>query len=65
MKDEMIKHALPPTVLVKLATITGKVFRRYDIRLDDIKFGCNDFKDQFVTRALQFENLTIEKGEIL
>ncbi|CAC5415979.1 unnamed protein product [Mytilus coruscus] len=27
MKDEMIKHALPPTVLVKLATITGKVFR--------------------------------------
>ena len=44
MKDEMIKHALPPTVLVKLATITGKVFRRYDIRLDDIKFGCNDFK---------------------
>ncbi|CAG2185302.1 unnamed protein product [Mytilus edulis] len=28
MKDEMIKHALPPTVLVKLATITGKVFRR-------------------------------------
>jgi hypothetical protein len=37
MKDEMIKHALPPTVLVKLATITGKVFRRYDIHLDGIK----------------------------
>ncbi|XP_060085801.1 protein piccolo-like [Ylistrum balloti] len=27
MKDEMLKHALPPTLLIKLATITGKVFR--------------------------------------
>lgn len=28
MKDEMLKHQLPPTLLIKLATITGKVFRR-------------------------------------
>ena len=28
MKDEMLKHALPPTLLIKLATVTGKVFRR-------------------------------------
>ncbi|XP_061169238.1 titin-like isoform X2 [Saccostrea echinata] len=27
MKDEMLKHALPPTLLIKLATVTGKVFR--------------------------------------
>ncbi|XP_056014188.1 uncharacterized protein LOC125673462 isoform X4 [Ostrea edulis] len=27
MKDEMLKHSLPPTLLIKLATVTGKVFR--------------------------------------
>ncbi|KAL4232688.1 hypothetical protein ACF0H5_007376 [Mactra antiquata] len=27
MKDEMLKHQLPPTLLIKLATNTGKVFR--------------------------------------
>ncbi|KAK3096492.1 hypothetical protein FSP39_000692 [Pinctada imbricata] len=27
MKDEMLKHALPPPLLIKLATVTGKVFR--------------------------------------
>ena len=30
MKDEMLKHALPPTLLIKLATVTGKVFRRWE-----------------------------------
>lgn len=27
MKDEMLKHQLPPTLLIKLATNTGKIFR--------------------------------------
>lgn len=27
MKDEMLRHQLPPTLLIKLATNTGKVFR--------------------------------------
>ncbi|XP_053396911.1 uncharacterized protein LOC123552816 isoform X2 [Mercenaria mercenaria] len=27
MKDEMLRHQLPPTLLIKLATTTGKVFR--------------------------------------
>ena len=31
MKDEMLRHQLPPTLLIKLATTTGKVFRRFDI----------------------------------
>ncbi|KAK3576344.1 hypothetical protein CHS0354_039278 [Potamilus streckersoni] len=27
MKDELLRHSLPPTMLIKLATISGKLFR--------------------------------------
>ena len=44
LKDELLKHALPPNVLMKIALCTTKVYRRY-VRMNfvAILYDCHVF----------------------